>query len=61
VLDKLFPQLAKEIRAKMEKELKGWPVDPATLTADPNKPAAGAKEATKPESNQGAVGSSKGE
>jgi hypothetical protein len=61
VLDKLFPQLAKELRAKMEKELKGWPVDPATLTADPNKPAAGVKAATKPKSNQGAVGSSKGE
>lgn len=61
VLDKLFPQLAKELRAKMEKELKGWPVDPATLTADPNKPAPGVKEATKPKSNQGAVGSSKGE
>jgi hypothetical protein len=61
VLDKLFPQLAKELRAKMEKELKGWPADPAALTADPNKPAADVKEATKPESNQGAVGSSKGE
>lgn len=46
----------------MEKELKDWPVDPATLTADPNKPAAGVKKAPgKPESNQGAVGSSKGE
>jgi len=62
VLDKLFPQLAQALRAKMEKELKDWPVDPATLTADPNKPAAGVKKAPgKPESNQGAVGSSKGE
>jgi len=28
VLDKLFPQLAKDLRSEMEKELKGWPVDP---------------------------------
>lgn len=36
VLDKLFPQLGKALRAKMEAELKEWPVDPADLTADPN-------------------------
>jgi len=35
VLDKLFPQLGKALRAKMEAELKDWPVDPADLTADP--------------------------
>lgn len=28
MLDKLFPQLAKDIRDKMEAELKDWPVDP---------------------------------
>lgn len=28
VLDKLFPQLAADLRTKMEAELKGWPVDP---------------------------------
>jgi len=28
VLDKLFPQLASDLRKKMEAELKGWPVDP---------------------------------
>lgn len=36
VLDKLFPQLGKALRAKMEKELKDWPTDPAELTTDPN-------------------------
>lgn len=36
VLDKLFPQLGKALRAKMEAELKEWPVDPADLTTDPN-------------------------
>lgn len=39
VLDKLFPQLGKALRAKMEAELKEWPVDPADLTEDPNAPA----------------------
>lgn len=57
VLDKLFPQLAKDLRKKMEAELKKWPVDPADLTADPNTPA----PAGKSKSNQGAVGSSKEE
>lgn len=28
VLDKLFPQLAADLRKKMEAELKDWPVDP---------------------------------
>lgn len=37
VIDKLFPQLAKALRAKMEKELKDWPTDPADLSADPSK------------------------
>lgn len=36
VLDKLFPQLAKALRAKMEKELKDWPTDPAELMQSPN-------------------------
>lgn len=36
VLDKLFPQLAKALRAKMEKELKDWPMDPAELMQSPN-------------------------
>lgn len=33
VLDKLFPQLAADLRKKMEAELKGWPVDPVELAA----------------------------
>lgn len=33
VLDKLFPQLAKDLRAEMEKQLKKWPVDPAEEAA----------------------------
>ena len=36
VLDKLFPQIAKALRSKMEKELKDWPADPAELTTNPN-------------------------
>lgn len=32
VLDKLFPQLAKDLRAEMEKQLKKWPADPAQTT-----------------------------
>lgn len=59
VLDKLFPQLAKDLRAKMEAELKDWPVDPADLTTDPNKQS-DAKKAEKPKTNQGAVGPDKG-
>jgi len=41
VLDKLFPQLKKELREKMSSELKEWPADPEEL-ADPatGKPAA---------------------
>lgn len=31
VIDKLFPQLAKDLKAKMVKELKEWPVDPIEL------------------------------
>lgn len=31
VLDKLFPQLAADLRKKMEAELKQWPVDPVEL------------------------------
>ena len=31
VLDKLFPQLAKDLKEKMVKELKEWPVDPIEL------------------------------
>lgn len=31
VLDRLFPQLAKDIKRKMQSELKGWPVDPLEL------------------------------
>lgn len=33
MLDKLFPQLAKDLRAKMEAELKDWPVDPIELAS----------------------------
>lgn len=31
VIDKLFPQLAKDLKKKMLAELKGWPVDPIEL------------------------------
>ncbi len=31
MLDKLFPQLTKELRKKMESELKDWPVDPIEM------------------------------
>lgn len=31
VIDKLFPQLAKDLKKKMMAELKGWPVDPVEL------------------------------
>jgi hypothetical protein len=34
VIDKLFPQLAKDLKAKMLAELKNWPVDPVQLAAD---------------------------
>ena len=45
VLDKLFPQLGKALRAKMEKELKDWPADPLDLMTDPNaKPAEDGKD-----------------
>ena len=33
VLDKLFPQLAADLRKKMEEDLKNWPVDPVELAA----------------------------
>lgn len=33
VLDKLFPQLASDLRKKMEEELKDWPVDPVELAS----------------------------
>lgn len=39
VLDKLFPQLAADLRKKMEAELKDWPVDP--LEAAGNLPGGG--------------------
>jgi len=62
VLDKLFPQLAKDLRKKMEAELKSWPVDPMELTQDPNAaPAKKDEGAGKSKSNQGAVGTSKEE
>lgn len=34
VIDKLFPQLAKDLKDKMLAELKDWPVDPVQLAAD---------------------------
>jgi hypothetical protein len=34
VIDKLFPQLAKDIKAKMLAELKDWPLDPVQLAGD---------------------------
>ncbi|MPQ56294.1 phage portal protein [Duganella sp. FT27W] len=33
VIDKLFPQLAKDLKAKMMSELKEWPTDPVQLAA----------------------------
>ncbi len=34
VIDKLFPQLAKNLKDKMLAELKDWPVDPVQMAAD---------------------------
>jgi len=34
VIDKLFPQLAKDLKAKMLAELKNWPIDPVELAGD---------------------------
>ena len=34
VIDKLFPQLAKDLKAKMLEDLKSWPLDPVQLAAD---------------------------
>lgn len=58
VIDKLFPQLARDLKNQMLKELKDWPVDPAELTSDPNQKAG---DAVKPKTNQGAVGPDNGE
>lgn len=33
MIEKLFPQLAKDLRDKIEKELKDWPIDPMLLAA----------------------------
>lgn len=60
VLDKLFPQLAKDLRKKMEAELKKWPADPAELQENPNGPP-NAAGAVRPQTNQGAVGPDTGE
>ena len=55
LIDKLFPQLGKDLKAKMIAELKEWPVDPVQMAAD----MAAATAPPPQESNQGAVGSSK--
>ncbi|MDY7537605.1 hypothetical protein QN372_00435 [Undibacterium sp. RTI2.1] len=34
VIDKLFPQLAKDLKDKMLSDLKSWPLDPVQLAAD---------------------------
>jgi hypothetical protein len=33
VLDKLFPQLAADLRKKMEDELKSWPISPIEMAS----------------------------
>lgn len=53
VVEKLFPQLKKELKEKMLAELKGWPIDPVKLAADMAKataPAAG-PEGDKPQAD----------
>lgn len=45
VIDKLFPQLAKDLKDKMLNALKDWPVDPVELAAD----MAAATAASKPD------------
>ena len=49
MIDKLFPQLAKDLREKMEAELKGWPVDPMEQAAELAEINAKATAASKPE------------
>lgn len=39
LIDKLFPQLPKDEKAKMLKDLKSWPIDPMDLMQDPNSPS----------------------
>lgn len=34
LIDKLFPQLKKDLRDKMESQLKDWPIDPLELASD---------------------------
>lgn len=55
VIDKLFPQLAKDLKAKMLSALKDWPVDPIEQA----QAMASAVTPPAPEGNQGSVGSSK--
>lgn len=55
VIDKLFPQIGKDLKAKMVAELKDWPVDPVKMAAD----MAAATAPPPQEKNQGAVSSSK--
>ncbi len=46
VLDKLFPQLAADLRKKMEAELKGWPIDPVELATQMSEANASGKLAS---------------
>lgn len=45
VIDKLFPQLAKELKDKMLADLKQWPIDPVQLAADMAQATASAQPA----------------
>lgn len=49
LVDKLFPQLAKDLKAKMLNELKGWPVDPIEQAAEMAKATAAAAPASSDE------------
>lgn len=42
LVDKLFPQLAKDLKQKMLAELKSWPIDPVEMAADMAKATASA-------------------
>lgn len=66
VIDKLFPQLKKDLKEKMLAELKAWPIDPIQMAADmaaaaaPAEPAGTAdekKDAEKPSKSPAGQGS----
>jgi hypothetical protein len=53
LVDKLFPQLAKDLRAKMLAELNAWPIDPVEQAADMAKATAAAVPKAEKDKKQG--------